>query len=193
MELLVGNQKACKKELKTALEIYQKDFANEDGTGSSKGAGAGAVWGKDGTFIGDPNDKNAAALVLKAQLECQRRNYSKSLRLLGSCHASDGGLDPVRVLRCHTGCSAAARCPHRCLRPVLVPGGVLEQPGVHLLPPQARPSRGAPLLQGPQDVQRLLARPVLRVARRLHAHRPCAVADVRGVVPTHHADARRDP
>ena len=106
---LLPNQKACKKELKAALEIYQKGFADEDndgaGGGSGNGSGGGAsgepgssVWGSDGMFVGDPNDKNAAALVLKAQLECLRRNYSKSLRLLSSCRSSDGGLDPVRGL-----------------------------------------------------------------------------------------------
>lgn len=111
MELLLPNQKACKKELKAALEIYQKGFADEDNDGAGGGSsrnspgGAGAsgepgssVWGNDGMFVGDPNDKNAAALVLKAQLECLRRNYSKSLRLLSSCRSSEGGLDPVRCV-----------------------------------------------------------------------------------------------
>eukprot|EP00945_MAST-04E_sp_MAST-4E-sp1_P003362 g3362.t1 len=70
LELISLNAQRAKKEVKSALEIYQKQL---------KDLAPGS--------LGDtPLPNNTTGLILKANLEYLRQNFKKSIKLLNSCH-----------------------------------------------------------------------------------------------------------
>jgi CCR4-NOT transcription complex subunit 10 len=71
--LMCHQLKASKKEIKSALEIFQRSKSE----GSSKSA--------------SDKVRNESALYLKANFEYLRQNYRKALKLLSSCHSSGSG------------------------------------------------------------------------------------------------------
>ncbi|CAN0168284.1 unnamed protein product, partial [Discosporangium mesarthrocarpum] len=103
-------EQSSKKEIKSALEIFQRKLRepNEAGSGSGGGGGAGGAGGAggggeavstggggvggQGTFSPVPpaGVQNMAALYLKANLEHLRDNQRKALKLLASCHGIQG-------------------------------------------------------------------------------------------------------
>ncbi|KAF1330221.1 Ccr4-not transcription complex subunit, partial [Globisporangium splendens] len=91
--LLAGNLKTAKKEVKSALEIFQKEIKSRERTDES-GAAANSTalttagsWDKTSTSISYPSlqVQNSTALFLKANLEYLRKNYKKCVKLLASC------------------------------------------------------------------------------------------------------------
>ncbi|CAN0081122.1 unnamed protein product, partial [Hapterophycus canaliculatus] len=89
--LLQEQTKTSKKEIKSALEIFQRELRGS-GDGSGGGAGGGAQQQQPGTFAPVPpaGVQNMAALYLKANLEHLRDNHRKALKLLASCHGFQG-------------------------------------------------------------------------------------------------------
>eukprot|EP00903_Cladosiphon_okamuranus_P018118 g16673.t1 len=92
--LLQEQTKTSKKEIKSALEIFQRELR---GTGSDSTASGGGGAGESqqqqpGTFapVPPPGVQNMAALYLKANLEHLRDNHRKALKLLASCHGFQG-------------------------------------------------------------------------------------------------------
>jgi CCR4-NOT transcription complex subunit 10 len=69
LELLLWNAQRAKKEVKSALEIYQKQLKDLS----------------PGSLGGLPVPNNTTGLLLKANLEYLRQNYKKSVKLLNSC------------------------------------------------------------------------------------------------------------
>lgn len=98
--LLEGNLKTAKKEVKSALEIFQKEIKSrersDDAAASSSTALTAGSWDKTSTAISYPslNVQNSTALFLKANLEYLRKNYKKCVKLLASC--SQEAVDEVR-------------------------------------------------------------------------------------------------
>lgn len=104
--LLEGNLKTGKKEVKSALEIFQKEIKSRerlDEVAAAIAAGGGAAstalastWDKTSTAISHPSlsVQNSTALFLKANLEYLRKNYKKCVKLLASC--SQEAVDEVR-------------------------------------------------------------------------------------------------
>lgn len=96
--LLEGNLKTAKKEVKSALEIFQKEIKSRDRAEESGGAGGvlAGGWDKTSTAISHPSlaVQNSTALFLKANLEYLRKNYKKCVKLLASC--SQEAVDEVR-------------------------------------------------------------------------------------------------
>mmetsp|Transcript_37089 Transcript_37089/g.85688 ORF Transcript_37089/g.85688 Transcript_37089/m.85688 type:complete len:795 (-) Transcript_37089:454-2838(-) len=80
--LLQQQLKLSKKEIKSALEIYQRDLRPDAAT---NGFEAGL---DDDSRTGM---RNMTALYLKANFEYLRQNYRKALKLLASCHSADDG------------------------------------------------------------------------------------------------------
>ncbi|KAL4109324.1 hypothetical protein PRIC1_001025 [Phytophthora ramorum] len=87
--LLQSNTKTAKKEVKSALEIFQKEIKTYD-----RGEVAAATTSslameseKTSTAIGHPClvVQNSTALFLKANLEYLKKNYKKCIKLLASC------------------------------------------------------------------------------------------------------------
>lgn len=89
--LLEGNLKTAKKEVKSALEIFQKEIKARSSDDAS------APWDKTSTAISHPSVsvQNSTALFLKANLEYLRKNYKKCVKLLASC--SQEAVDEVRL------------------------------------------------------------------------------------------------
>jgi CCR4-NOT transcription complex subunit 10 len=92
--LLQQEGKLCKKEVKGALEIFQRELregSQGDGDGGTSGTDAAATV-CDGNFgrVPSPGSQNMAALYAKANLEHQRDNHKKALKLLASCHGIQG-------------------------------------------------------------------------------------------------------
>jgi CCR4-NOT transcription complex subunit 10 len=84
--LLLGNLKTAKKEVKSALEILQKEIKPRGERGDESG-GAAASAEKTSTAIGHPSlaVQKSTGLFLKANLEYLRTNYKKCIKLLASC------------------------------------------------------------------------------------------------------------
>lgn len=91
LNLLQVNLKTAKKEVKSALEIFQKEIKSRDRSAEESSArtttGANAATEKTSTAIGHPSlaVQNSTALFLKANLEYLRKNYKKCVKLLASC------------------------------------------------------------------------------------------------------------
>ncbi|EQC36927.1 hypothetical protein SDRG_05754 [Saprolegnia diclina VS20] len=109
--LLHENAKVAKKEVKSAMEIFQKEIkpkepstATVTTTPSSLGVGIGAI------FVPAPAVQNTAALYLKAQLEYLRRNFKKSIKLVASC--KKGSVDDS-ILFNNLGCIHAQLGQHQ--------------------------------------------------------------------------------
>lgn len=90
--LLQSNLKAAKKEMKSALETFQKEIKSRDkGDDASASAAASAVVAlesdKTSSAISHPSlaVQNSTALFLKANLEYLKKNYKKCIKLLASC------------------------------------------------------------------------------------------------------------
>jgi CCR4-NOT transcription complex subunit 10 len=93
--LLLQDHKPCKKEVKSALEIFQhelKDLANSSSATAAATAASGDTTlpaiATQSAFYPVPSAgiQNLSALYLKANLEYLRDNYNKALKLLASCH-----------------------------------------------------------------------------------------------------------
>jgi CCR4-NOT transcription complex subunit 10 len=83
MLLLQANAKTAKKEVKSALEIFQKEMKGRDGAqppGSNPSNPLSAM------LIPPTDMQNPAALCLKANLEYLRQNFKKSIKLLQSAN-----------------------------------------------------------------------------------------------------------
>ncbi|OQS04931.1 CCR4-NOT transcription complex subunit [Thraustotheca clavata] len=82
--LMQENVKIAKKEVKTAMEVFQKEIKVKETTTvpSAIGVSVGSIY-VPSTII-----QNSAALYLKAQLEYLRRNFKKSIKLVASCKKS---------------------------------------------------------------------------------------------------------
>ncbi|CAM9384809.1 unnamed protein product, partial [Phaeothamnion confervicola] len=89
--LLQLQPKTAKKEIKAALEIFQRQ-GGSSATPAAVAAGAGAAPGSTGAFlpIPPPGVQNTAALYLKANFEHLRQNHRKAIKLLASCHGFQG-------------------------------------------------------------------------------------------------------
>lgn len=104
--LLEGNLKTGKKEVKSALEIFQKEIKSRErldeaaaaivAGGVAASTALAATWDKTSTAISHPalTVQNSTALFLKANLEYLRKNYKKCVKLLASC--SQEAVDEVR-------------------------------------------------------------------------------------------------
>jgi CCR4-NOT transcription complex subunit 10 len=81
--LLQSNLKAAKKEMKSALEIFQKEIKSRD----DSLALLSLETDKTSSGIGHPSlaVQNSTALFLKANLEYLKKNYKKCIKLLASC------------------------------------------------------------------------------------------------------------
>jgi CCR4-NOT transcription complex subunit 10 len=97
--LLLQDHKPCKKEVKSALEIFQrelKDLANSSSATAAATAASGDTTlpaiATQSAFYPVPSAgiQNLSALYLKANLEYLRDNYKKALKLLASCHGFQG-------------------------------------------------------------------------------------------------------
>jgi CCR4-NOT transcription complex subunit 10 len=98
--LLLQDHKPCKKEVKSALEIFQRELKDLASSSSATAAAAAAVSGDttppamatQSAFYPVPSAgiQNLSALYLKANLEYLRDNYKKALKLLASCHGFQG-------------------------------------------------------------------------------------------------------
>ncbi len=92
--LLQHESKQCKKEVKGALEIFQRELrepeqqSDEENQHQSsiKDSGSWRAFGR----LPHPGIQNMAALYAKANLEYQRDNPKKALKLLASCHGIQG-------------------------------------------------------------------------------------------------------
>ncbi len=91
--LLQHESKQCKKEVKGALEIFQRELReleqqnDEDRQNPSiKDCRRWKAFGR----LPNPGIQNMAALYAKANLEYQRNNPKKALKLLASCHGIQG-------------------------------------------------------------------------------------------------------
>ncbi len=91
--LLQRETKQCKKEVKGALEIFQRELRepeqqnDEDRQNPSiKDCRRWKAFGR----LPNPGVQNMAALYAKANLEYQRDNPKKALKLLASCHGIQG-------------------------------------------------------------------------------------------------------
>lgn len=133
VRLLQGEVKSSKKELKSALEIFQRELRPTPDIGASSSGAAGAdsddeettattstttvgntlMGGGDAT-LPPAGVANVAALFLKANLEYLRQNYRKALKLLASCQRGEGGamgalyLNDMGCLHSKTGLHAVA-------------------------------------------------------------------------------------
>ncbi|KAG1701530.1 hypothetical protein DVH05_010831 [Phytophthora capsici] len=86
--LLQSNLKTAKKEVKSALEIFQKEIKTYDrGDAVSTLSSLGMESEKTSSAIGHPclAVQNSTALFLKANLEYLKKNYKKCIKLLASC------------------------------------------------------------------------------------------------------------
>ncbi|KAL3671924.1 hypothetical protein V7S43_002591 [Phytophthora oleae] len=86
--LLQSNLKTAKKEVKSALEIFQKEIKTYDrGDAASTSSSLGMESEKTSSAIGHPClvVQNSTALFLKANLEYLKKNYKKCIKLLASC------------------------------------------------------------------------------------------------------------
>ncbi|TMW63246.1 hypothetical protein Poli38472_002187 [Pythium oligandrum] len=88
--LLQSNLKVAKKEVKSALEIFQKEIKARDRTESELPpvVPAGSIGAdKTSTVIGHPSlaVQKSTGLFLKANLEYLRSNHKKCIKLLASC------------------------------------------------------------------------------------------------------------
>lgn len=113
VRLLLRDIKSSKKELKSALEIFQRELRPNPADPSASGKG-GTLGGGDSddevaaaastaatagnTLMGGYDASlppagvaNVAGLYLKANLEYLRQNYRKALKLLASCHRGEDG------------------------------------------------------------------------------------------------------
>ncbi len=91
--LLQHESKQCKKEVKGALEIFQRELREleqqsdeENQHQSIEDCGRWKAFGR----LPHPGVQNMAALYAKANLEYQRDNPKKALKLLASCHGIQG-------------------------------------------------------------------------------------------------------
>lgn len=98
--LLEANLKTAKKEVKSALEIFQKEIKARDRTADERDSSATAAWDKTSTAISHPAlaVQNSTALFLKANLEYLRKNSKKCVKLLASC--SQEAVDEVSAWGC---------------------------------------------------------------------------------------------
>ncbi|OWZ20409.1 CCR4-NOT transcription complex subunit [Phytophthora megakarya] len=87
--LLQSNLKTAKKEVKSALEIFQKEIKTHDRSDSMATSLSSVAMEseKTSTAIGHPClvVQNSTALFLKANLEYLKKNYKKCIKLLASC------------------------------------------------------------------------------------------------------------
>ncbi|KAG7398569.1 CCR4-NOT transcription complex subunit 10 [Phytophthora boehmeriae] len=87
--LLQSNLKTAKKEVKSALEIFQKEIKTYDrGDATATSTSPLSMESeKTSTAIGHPClvVQNSTALFLKANLEYLKKNYKKCIKLLASC------------------------------------------------------------------------------------------------------------
>ncbi|KAG5179859.1 hypothetical protein JKP88DRAFT_346820 [Tribonema minus] len=95
--LLLQDHKPCKKEVKSALEIFQRELRKDGAAAAAPPAtshspSSGGEAGAQGAFhpVPPPGVQNLTALYLKANLEYLRDNYKKALKLLASCHGFQG-------------------------------------------------------------------------------------------------------
>lgn len=97
--LLQSNLKTAKKEVKSALEIFQKEIKTYDrGDAAAASSSSLAMESeKTSTAIGHPClvVQNSTALFLKANLEYLKKNYKKCIKLLASC--TQEAVSEVRV------------------------------------------------------------------------------------------------
>ncbi|ETO78822.1 hypothetical protein, variant 1 [Phytophthora nicotianae P1976] len=86
--LLQSNLKTAKKEVKSALEIFQKEIKTYDrGEAATSSSLLAMESEKTSSAIGHPClvVQNSTALFLKANLEYLKKNYKKCIKLLASC------------------------------------------------------------------------------------------------------------
>jgi hypothetical protein len=92
ISLMHENMKSAKKEVKAAMEIFQKEIMKakekEAVVSSVIGIGVGGIYHPSSAA------QNAAALFLKANLEYLRLNFKKCIKLIASCKKSS--VDDVR-------------------------------------------------------------------------------------------------
>ncbi|CAM9681153.1 unnamed protein product [Chrysoparadoxa australica] len=88
--LLLKDVKRCKKEVKGALEIFQRQLR-----GGDEGQNAEAQSHNAFSPVPPHGVQNMTALYLKANLEYLRENHRKALKLLASCHGIQGSEDYV--------------------------------------------------------------------------------------------------
>ncbi|ETV88514.1 hypothetical protein, variant 2 [Aphanomyces astaci] len=85
LALLHDNLKGAKKDVKTAMEIFQRDIKPVKGDGVA-GVLAPIVGGIGSIYVPPSTAfQNSSALFLKAQLEYLRRNFKKCIKLVASC------------------------------------------------------------------------------------------------------------
>lgn len=109
LQLLKENVKQAKKEIKSALEIFQQEIKalapGIKGSGSAGGAGNNSA-AQSGTRALTPagwwatagSARNTTPLFLKANLEYRRGNYKKSMKLLNSCSRMGMGMEEALYL-----------------------------------------------------------------------------------------------
>ncbi|OQR88054.1 CCR4-NOT transcription complex subunit [Achlya hypogyna] len=84
--LLQENAKVAKKEVKTAMEVFQKEIKPKETPAPVVAGPVGVAVGR--IFVPAPMIQNTTALYLKAHLEYLRRNFKKSIKLVASCKKS---------------------------------------------------------------------------------------------------------
>lgn len=88
---LLGQSKSAKKEIRSALEIFQRELrpiADEIANGSAQNLLKRA---RALLPLASLERQNCMALYLKANLEYLRQNYKKALKVLISCHRAETG------------------------------------------------------------------------------------------------------
>ncbi|KAH9155746.1 hypothetical protein AeRB84_002312 [Aphanomyces euteiches] len=84
LALLHDNLKNAKKEVKTAMEIFQKEIKSKEKPGDTINAVAVPI-GVGSIFHPPLSVQNSSALFLKANMEYLRRNFKKCIKLVASC------------------------------------------------------------------------------------------------------------
>ena len=87
--LLRNHMRSCRREIKNAMELFQHELRPclENDTSSSSESLKELT--QSGAFSSSLENQNQLALILKANLEYQRSNYRKALKLLTSSHLKD--------------------------------------------------------------------------------------------------------
>ena len=176
--LLLCNHRSPKKELKSALELYQRELRDHPEATAARVAGVDAA---SALLPLPPSDRaNATALFLKANSEYLRANYRKALKLLGAASSATADAH-VRISYLNDmGClhlkmqrqKAALQYFHRALSELgAAPAPAAPLPDAVFAPPREEVlyNLGLQLLAAAKPRE---AFAMLRASAALYTHRP---------------------